>query len=146
MTSSSKISKQQQVQGSLTTSTGFKSWRDPLTSWWTHEMSKLSPRWKLFVTQVSMLQREQGRVHPLWIFACNGILQGWKEISRTASCLETGCRHRLLTNQYKNSCMFVSFFPTLLISVVHFYSRFYCWLSFFSVLHLLNNIVKSLEE
>jgi len=75
-----------------------------------------------------------------------GFLQGGKEISRTIGRLGTGCRHGLLPNQYKTSCVFVSFFPTLFISAVHFNSRFYFWLSFFSVLHLLNNIVKVLEE
>ena len=47
-----------------------------------------------------------------------------KEISRTVSCLGTGCRHGLLPNQYKNSCVFVSFFPTLLLSAVHLISAF----------------------
>jgi len=93
-----------------------------------------------------VVQREQGRVHPMCIFTCNGILQGWKEISRTAGRLRIGCRHGLLPNQYKNSYVFVSFFPTVLISVVHFNSRFYFWLNFFSILHLLNNTVKTLEE
>ena len=45
-----------------------------------------------------------------------------KEISRTAGHLRTGCRHGLLPKQYKNSCVFVSFFPTLLISAVHLIS------------------------
>ena len=47
-----------------------------------------------------------------------------KEISRTAGRLGTGCRHGLLPNQYKNSCVFVSFFPTLLLSAVHLISAF----------------------
>ncbi|XP_028182589.1 ferritin-3, chloroplastic-like [Glycine soja] len=39
-------------------------------------------------------------------------------MSRTAGRLGTGCRHGLFPNQYKNSCVFVSFFPTLLLSAV----------------------------
>ena len=54
-----------------------------------------------------------------------------KEISRTAGRLGTWCRHGLLPNQYKNSCVFVSFFLTLLISAVHFNFCCYFWLSFF---------------
>ena len=47
-----------------------------------------------------------------------------KEISRTAGHLETGCRHGSLPNQYKKSCVFVSFFPTLLLSAVNLISAF----------------------
>jgi len=52
----------------------------------------------------------------------------------------------LLPNQYKNSSVFVFFFPTLLLSAVHFNFRFYFWLSFSSTPYSLNNIVKALEE
>ena len=69
-----------------------------------------------------------------------------KEISRTTGRLETGCRHGLLPNHYKNSCVFVSFFPTLFLSAVHFNFRFYFLLSISSTPHSLNNLVKALEE
>ena len=93
---------------------------------------------------IHLVQREQGRVHPLWIFACKRIFTRLKEISRTAGRLGTGCRHGLLPNQYKNS--FVSFFPALLLSIVHFNFCFYFWLSFSSIPYSLNNISKSLRR
>jgi len=49
-----------------------------------------------------------------------------KEISRTGSCLGTGCRHRLLPNQYKFLCLFSSSLH-FLISVVHFnFTLYFC--------------------
>jgi len=58
-----------------------------------------------------------------------------KEISRTGGCLGTGCRHRLLSNQYK-ILVFV-FFPTLF--------NFRCVLYFYALLlfKLHNLVVKS---
>ena len=46
------------------------------------------------------------------------------EISRTGGCLETGCRHGLLPNQYK-SCVCLLLPYTLYFFAVYFYFHFY---------------------
>jgi len=97
-------------------------------------------------TSTRLLKENKGGYIPCGSFLVKEFYKVGKEISRTTGRLGTECRHRLLPNQYKNSYVFVSFFPTLLISAVHFISVFYFWLSFFFVLHLLNNIAKALEE
>ena len=48
MEASTEISRPR-LQGSLATSIGFKSWRDPLTSWWTHKI--LKEKWWMFSFQ-----------------------------------------------------------------------------------------------
>ena len=75
-------------------------------------------------TSTRLLKENKGRYIPCGSLLVKGFLQGCKEISRTAVRLGTGCRHGLLPNQYKNSCVFVYFFPTLLLSAVHLISAF----------------------
>ena len=64
-------------------------------------------------TFTRLFKENKGGYIPCRSLLVKGFLQGWKEISRTAGRLGTGCRHGLLLNQYKNSCVFVFFFPTL---------------------------------
>jgi len=70
-------------------------------------------------TSTRLFKENKGGYIPYRSLLVKGFLQGWKEISRTTSRLGTRCRHGLLPNQYK-SLVFVFFFPTLLIFVVHF--------------------------
>ena len=73
-------------------------------------------KWRVHPLGFSKRIREGTSLVNLWLVKdCTRL----KEISRTAGCLGTGCRHGLLPNQYK-ILVFVFFFPTLLISVVHF--------------------------
>jgi len=64
-------------------------------------------------TWVFVTENKRGYI-PCGSLLVKGFLQGWKEISRTVGRLGTGCRHELLSNQYK-SLVFVFFFPTLLL-------------------------------
>ena len=73
-------------------------------------------KWRVHPLGCSKRTREGTSLVDLWLVKDFTRL---KEISRTAGRLGTGCRHGLMSNQYKNSCVFVSFFPTLLLSTVH---------------------------
>ena len=63
-----------------------------------------------------------------------------KEISRTSGCLGTGCRHGLLSNQYKNLCLFSSSLNSL-ISALHFLFPLYFCLSYCFCSLLSHNLV-----
>jgi len=93
-------------------------------------------------TSTWLIQREQGRVHPLWIFAFKGFYKVEKKSQgpQVAWGLDvgTGC----CQTSTKLLCLSSSSLHYL-ISDVHFNYRFYFWLSFFSTLHFLNNIVKA---
>jgi len=93
----------------------------------------------------SLMDQFKWRVHPLGFskrtWEGTSLVDLWlvkdfirlKEISRIAGCLGTGCRHKLLPNQYK-IIVFVFFFPTLF--------NFYCVLFFYALLLFkLHNLV-----
>ena len=84
-------------------------------------------KWRVHPLGYSKRTREGTSLVDLWLVKDFTRL---KEISRTAGCLGTRCRHGLLPNQYK-ILVFIFFFPTLLISVVHFNYRFFMWISFY---------------
>ena len=75
-------------------------------------------------TSTRLFKENKGGYIPCGSLLVKEFYKVGKEISRTAGRLGTGCRHGLLPNQYKNSCVFVSFFPTLLLSAVHLISAF----------------------
>ena len=88
-------------------------------------------KWRVHPLVFSKRTREGSSLVDLWIIKDFTRL---KQISRTAGCLGTGCRHGLLPNQYK-ILVFVFFFPTLfnfrcvLLHLVKFLFLFFTFLT-----------------
>ena len=75
----------------------------------------------------SLADQFKWRVHPLG--SCKGFYKVKGNLKDRCGCLGTGCRHGLLSNKYKNLCLFSSSLRSL-ISAVHFSFTLYFCLSY----------------